>query len=39
VSKAHLTYLAIFAILVATALLAMLPAALTPYGMHDGSGF
>jgi hypothetical protein len=39
VSKARLTYLAIFAILVATALLALLSAAVTPNGMHDGSGF
>jgi hypothetical protein len=38
VSRARLTYLAIFAILVATALLAVLPAAMTPYGMHDGAG-
>ena len=36
-SKARVTYLVIFAILVATALLALLPAALTPFGMHDGS--
>jgi hypothetical protein len=39
VSKARLTYLAIFAILVTSALLALLSAALTPNGMHDGSGF
>jgi hypothetical protein len=39
VSKARLTYLAIFAILAATTLLALLPAAMTPYGMHDGAGF
>jgi hypothetical protein len=39
VSKARLTYLAVFAILVASALLALLPAAFTQYGMHDGSGF
>ncbi len=38
-SKARLTYLAVFAILVATALLALLPAAMTPYGMSDGAGF
>jgi hypothetical protein len=36
VSKARLTYLAIFAILIATALLALLPAALAPFGMHEG---
>jgi hypothetical protein len=39
VSKARLTYLAICVILVASALLALLPAAVTPNGMHDGSGF
>jgi hypothetical protein len=39
VSKARLTYLAVCAILVASVLLALLPAALNPYGMHDGSGF
>jgi hypothetical protein len=39
VSKARLTYFAIFAILAATTLLALLPAAFTQYGMHDGSGF
>jgi hypothetical protein len=39
VSKARLTYLAICLILVASALLALLPAAFNQYGMHDGSGF
>jgi hypothetical protein len=39
VSKARLTYCAICAILVASALLALLPAAFTQHGMHDGSGF
>jgi hypothetical protein len=39
VSKARLTYLAVCAILVASALLALLPACLIHYGMHDGSGF
>lgn len=38
-SKARLTYFVICAILFASALLALLPAALTPNGMHDGSGF
>jgi hypothetical protein len=39
VSKARLTYLAVFTILIASALLALLPAAFTWNGMHDGSGF
>jgi len=39
VSKARLTYFAIFAILAATTLLALLSAAMTPNGMHDGAGF
>jgi hypothetical protein len=39
VSKARLTYFTICLIVVATALLAVLPAAFTMYGMHDGSGF
>jgi hypothetical protein len=39
VSKARLTYFVICLILVASALLALLPAAFIPYGMHDGSGF
>jgi hypothetical protein len=39
VSKARLTYFAICLILVASALLALLSAAFTPNGMHDGSGF
>jgi hypothetical protein len=39
VSKARLTYFMICVILVASALLALLPAAFTPLGMHDGSGF
>ena len=38
-SKARLTYFMICVILVASALLALLPAAFTPLGMHDGSGF
>ena len=38
-SKARLTYFAILAILSASMLLALLPAAFTQNGMHDGSGF